>query len=232
MIISGGTFHSLQTHAKEEEDPKVTEAIKSPWVLSPVKGRVEQPKADMLGLRHDTGLGVISKLSFAAPQNQAIVHRAWGLLRNTDADYGPSFQYNEYESVGSTFGGILHMFSATIMGAILGSPFLLGLLTMVMPAPGSGPDISKTEQSPIRIEAVAIPDDDKAPKVRSVFAFPSSSYHTTGLFLGEAAASLLYNRSLEGGLKGGCLTPAFLGEDLLTRLRAGGATITVEVEKQ
>lgn len=231
MNISGGTFHTLSSNAKiagELEDPEV---LKSQWVLSPVKGREAPPKAGMFGLRHDSGLGIISKFSFAAPQNQAIVHRAWGLLRNTNADYGPNFQYNEYQSVGSTLGGILHMISSTAMEATLGSPFLLSLLKLVMPSQGSGPDISKTENSPIRIEAVAIPDDDKVPKVRSVFAYPSSSYHATGLFLGQAAASLLYTRSLEGGIRGGLLTPAFLGEDFLNRLRAGGATITVEVEK-
>lgn len=174
---------------------------------------------------------MISKHSITSFQDQALVHRTWGLLRGTDEDLGPNFQYNEYVWVGSTMGGIFALLSGLVLGTILDSSIAVGFLRYIMPAPGSGPDVTVTAATPVKFEAVAIPDDDKAPKVRSSFAYPSGSYHTTALFLGEGAASLLYKRDLKGGMKGGCLTPALLGEDFLDRLRSAGATITVEVEK-
>lgn len=231
MKVSGGTFDSIASNAGKEVDPKLAAELQNPYVLSPVQRNPVPPVADSLGLRRDNTLGVISQHIFTAPQDQALVHRTWGLLRGTDQDFGPNFQFNEYIYVGSTVGGIVTWLSGIVLGSILGSSIGISLLKYVMPAPGSGPDLAQAVRSPIRLEAVAIPDDEKAPRVRSVFAYPSSSYYTTGLFLAEGAASLLYTRELEGGIKGGCLTPAILGQDLVKRIQAAGATFTVEVEK-
>lgn len=229
--ISGGTWEAITTRTTEEKDPKLLQELSNPWVLSPVKGRDVYTESGRFGLRHNTSLGVLSQYAFTAPQDRAIVHRTWGLLRNTDSDFGPNFQYNEYQEVGSTVGGIIHLLFGIVLGTILGNPFALKLLSFIMPTPGSGPELTQAERSPIKLEALALPDDDNSPRVRSAFIYPSASYHTTALFLGQAAASLLYTRSLEGGVKGGCLTPAILGEDFVKRLVSGGATITVEVEK-
>lgn len=227
--MSGGSFESIASHAGEGQ-PKFGAELENPWILSPVQGTNVHPAAGRFGLRRDDTLGVISKHALTAAQDQAIVHRTWGLLRGTNQDFGPNFQYNEYTWVGSTVGGIFTMLSTLIISKVLGSSIGIGLLKYVMPAPGSGPDVAKAARTPVRLEAVAIPDDDNIPRVRSSFAYPSGSYHTTALFLGEGAASLLYTRSLEGGIRGGCLTPALLGQDLLKRLLSAGATINMEYE--
>lgn len=229
--VSGGTFEAVSSRVGQQHDP----VLQNPWVLSPVKRTVtagdSPPSSAALGLRDDASLGLISKHNFTAAQNQAVVHRTWGLLHDTDEDWGPNFRYNEYTWVGSTIKGFLTLISGVVLSAVMGSSIGVGLLKFVMPAPGKGPDVNMTAKRPVRLEGIAIPDDNKAKRVKSVFAFPSGAYHITALFLAEGAASLLYKRDLVGGLRGGCLTPAILGEDLVERLKSAGATITVEVEK-
>lgn len=225
--VSGGTFDALIQATKHDAPPEVHERR---WALSPVKGTVPLPQTNWLGLRKYNGLGLLSKYTFTAEQNQELVHRTWGLLRDTDDDYGPNFQYNEYQSVGSTLGGLFNMLSNKALGAIVTSPLALQLMKLFMPAPGSGPDPAVTAKTPTVLQVVAIADSGPSRRAHAHFSFPSGPYHTTALFLGQSAASLLYDRTLEGGLKGGCLTPAILGESLLNRIKSAGAKIEVTIE--
>jgi short subunit dehydrogenase-like uncharacterized protein len=93
---------------------------------------------------------------------------------------------------------------------------------MILPVPGQGPDLEKEKNYRVEMEAIALADtdDDKITlRAYSRFAYPGGPYHATGAFLAQGAASLLYVRKLDGGAVGGCLTPAFLGADLIDRIR-------------
>lgn len=99
---------------------------------------------------------------------------------------------------------------------------LRAIAKMILPAPGQGPDPEKEKNYRVEMEVVAVADtddDETAPKAYSRFVYPGGPYHTTAAFLAQGAASLLYVRKLDGGAVGGCLTPAFLGADLIERIQ-------------
>lgn len=216
-------------------DRDVLEESNRPWTLSPIEGVKTSPSTNRLGLRRDPDLGLLAASSVTATGNRAITHRAWGLLRDTDADYGPNFQYNEYAKVSSALSGFLSILGSRLLLAALGSAPIAAVARWFLPGPGEGPDVEKTKNIRVAMEAVAVPDVEgedaqrRAPRARSVFSYPGGGYHVTALFLVEGAASLLYARELEGGYAGGCLTPSFLGDDFVRRIRKAGAVLKSEM---
>ncbi|CAH0054367.1 unnamed protein product [Clonostachys solani] len=229
---SGGTFHSILQGEADQLQIDQAQESRDPWYLSPIKGTTVSPQTNMFHLRKDPDLGLLSDSTVGILTNRAIVHRTWGLLQGSRSEYGPNFQYNEYQSVKSTLGGLSELIKSSVIETLMSSPLLLRLLSLFMPAPGSGPDVKQAEKIPVKLQAMAKPENESSPKVFASFSYPSGSYHTTALFLGQAAASLLYTKSLEGGLTGGCLTPATLGPDFLERIRSSGATITLSSTRQ
>ncbi|KAI1390485.1 Saccharopine dehydrogenase-domain-containing protein [Hypoxylon trugodes] len=228
---SGGTVATMM--AGSSFDPQAVQESKQPWALSPIKGTQLSTPTNALGIRRDPVLGLLAASSISAIQNQALVHRTWGLLQGTSQDYGPNFQYNEYNKVSSTIAGLLSMLETALLSAFLEVGPLRRIAKLFLPAPGDGPDIEKTRHDRVKFEAVAIADtygdDNEPPRAYGSFSYPSGAYFVTALFLAEGAASLLYHRRLENDVAGGCLTPAFLGDDLLDRIRAAGATFQVNL---
>ncbi|CAH0047736.1 unnamed protein product [Clonostachys solani] len=229
---SGGTFEGMMVGTSKKQESKGPVAPPNPWIVSPIPGTAVHPQATGLLIREDPDLGLLSEYSMARLQNQAIVYRTWGLLQVANEGLGPNFQYNEYDSVGSKVEGFFKMLEFRIITTLLSNILTLRLLKLFMPAPGSGPDVRKTATHPIEMQALAIADGNDAQRATASFSFPSGSYHTTALFLSQAAASLLYSKSLEGGIKGGCLTPAILGEDFVQRIRAAGAVIEISSKQK
>ncbi|KAI2778010.1 Saccharopine dehydrogenase-domain-containing protein [Daldinia loculata] len=227
--VSGGTASSLL--AESTYDPRVVEEAKQPWVLSPIKRPQTPTPASFLGMRKDPNLGLLSASSFGAIENRALVHRTWALLQDTDQGYGPNFRYNEYIKVSSATDGILRMLTLVLMRAALKFGPSRRILRLILPKPGEGPDVEKERSSRLKFEAIAIADtsSDSAPRAYASFSYPSGGYHTTALFLAQAAASLLYTRNLAGQFSGGCLTPAFLGEDFWRRIQEAGAVLQVNM---
>ncbi|KAI1099325.1 Saccharopine dehydrogenase-domain-containing protein [Jackrogersella minutella] len=211
---SGGTVDSLM--AENAYDPQVIRQAKQPWVLSPIEGVQTSMSTNFLGMRQDPVLGLLSASSLSADENRALVHRTWGLFRGSDQDYGPNF----------------HMLNTAFLNPIAKLSFLRIIAKPFLPAPGEGPDVEKERHSRVKFEAVAVAEsngDSEPPRAYASFSYPSSGYHTTALFLAQGAASLLYSRNLGGHTVGGCLTPAFLGDDLLSSVQAAGASVSVNL---
>ena len=226
---SGGTVESMMERGAF--DDKVMQELQQPWYLSPNKGRKTSNSSNFFGIRHDPVLGELSASSFSEMQNKAVIHRTWGLL-DGGKDYGPNFQYNEYNKTSSTVAGISQLLNKKVIGLIFALSPLRTLAKRILPVPGQGPDPEKEKSYRVEMEAVAIADtgDDKtAPRAYSRFAYPGGPYHTTGAFLAHGAASLLYVRKLEGGAVGGCLTPAFLGADLVERIQGVSTEFSTKI---
>lgn len=218
--------------ADSTHDPQALEQAKQPWILSPIKGTQTSESTNFLGIRQESSIGLLSASSISAGQNRAVVHRTWGLLQGTNQEYGPNFQFNEYEKVSSTAAGLLRMLNTSLLNTLLGFKLFRSIAKLFLPAPGEGPDVEKTRYSRVKFEAVAIADVNDGsvpPRAYASFSYPSGAYHTTALFLAQGAASLLYTRSLEGRIAGGCLTPAFLGDDLIRWVQEAGATFKVNL---
>ncbi|KAK6951511.1 hypothetical protein Daesc_006032 [Daldinia eschscholtzii] len=227
--VSGGTASSML--AESTYDSQSLKEAKEPWVLSPIKRSQTSAPTNFLNMRKDPTLGLLSRSSFSAEQNRALVHRTWALLQDTDQAYGPNFEYNEYIKVSSAVGGILRLLTLVLVRGALKFGPSRRLLGLVLPKPGEGPDVEKERASRIKFEAIATADtgSNPVPRAYASFSYPSGSYHTTALFLAQGAASLLYTRNLANHVPGGCLTPAFLGEDLWKRLQNAGAVLRVNL---
>ncbi|KAL7917320.1 Saccharopine dehydrogenase domain-containing protein [Trichoderma austrokoningii] len=226
---SGGTVESMMMRGSF--DAKVQYESQQPWYLSPVMGRRNLSSTNLVGVRHDPTLGILSASSLSDAQNRAVVHRTWGLLSGGMA-YGSNFQYSEYRKAPSTLVAMFQMLKTMAIKLLLALSPLRAIAAMVLPAPGQGPDPAKEKSYQFEIEAVAIADtdnDETAPRVYSHFAYPGGPYHATAAFLAQGAASLLYVRKLEGGVSGGCLTPAFLGQDLIERIRGVSTDFSTKV---
>lgn len=227
---SGGTVDSMM--AESTYDPEAVKQAKRPWVLSPFKGIQTSNSTNFLNLRRDPILSLLSASSLGAAENRALVHRTWGLLRETNQAYGSSFQYNEYNKVSSTVAGVMSMLTSASITSMMKYEVTRRIAKLFLPNPGDGPDIEKERRSQVKFEAVAIAesDDNNEPfRAYASFSYPSGGYLATALFLAHGAASLLYTRNLEGQVVGGCLTPAFLGDDLLNRVQAAGASFHVNI---
>ncbi|KAI1774448.1 hypothetical protein F4818DRAFT_82855 [Hypoxylon cercidicola] len=211
---------------------RLLEQARQPWVLSPTEGPQTSASTNFLGIRQEPVLGLLSASSFSAEENRALVHRTWGLLNSTSYGYGSNFQYNEYDKVSSAAIGLFHMVSAVLLDAMLKFRPVRSIAKVFIIAPGEGPDVEKTRHSRVKFEAVAIAnsnDGGDPPRAYASFLYLSGAYHTTALFLAQGAASLLYTRSLEGQVVGGCLTLAFLGADLIERVQETGAGFKVDL---
>ena len=90
------------------------------WALSPIEGRTAPDGANMLGLRHDKTLGLLSTSSSTVRQNRVLVHRSRALLDGGNF-YGPNFFYNEYQKVPSSFAGVRAKVSTKLLEASLSS---------------------------------------------------------------------------------------------------------------
>jgi short subunit dehydrogenase-like uncharacterized protein len=217
-----------------EDDPDEKKEGQKPWVLSPVEGEAYSPCTNALQLRRDSDLGLLSAATLMGPINRALVHRTWGLLQDTKESYGPKFRFNEYQNVSSTAAGVMQLLSSMLFGIILSVSFLRNMLKRVVPAPGEGPDVEKTKNSPFKFELIAIADEDEngdgtAPRAYAVFEYPSDSYHATGMLCSQGAASLLYRRTFSENISGGILTPAILGDDLVERIQKAGVKFEVKL---
>ncbi|KUJ21405.1 uncharacterized protein LY89DRAFT_681909 [Mollisia scopiformis] len=222
---SGGTVESIE--ARESLGAKVLQESEQPWYLSPIKGLELSKSTNFFGMRHDPFLGELSASSMSAAQNRAVIHRTWGLL-DGGKDYGPNFQYHEYKKAKSTVAGILQILNSKAIALLLAIAPFRAMAKIILPAPGQGPDLQKERNYRVEMELVAVADTDDdrtAPRVHSRFAYPGGPYHATGAFLAQGAASLLYARELEGGAVGGCLTPAFMGADLIERIQGVGGKL-------
>ena|SRR5437773_10049422 len=75
-------------------------------------------------------------------------------------------------------------------------------------------------KSYIAYKAIAIADDDSpsAQRALATMEFRGSGYYLTGVFLAEAAITILRDDTTAKALGGGFLTPATLGQPFINRL--------------
>ncbi|KAI0837133.1 Saccharopine dehydrogenase-domain-containing protein [Hypoxylon sp. FL0890] len=231
--LSGGTVRTVLTH--KSLNPQTIKQAQSPSALSPVEHPLKP--SPIRGLHRHRHLGLLTATSPTDDQDRALIYRTWGLLEGTEGSYGPRFEFNEYEKASSVLGGIgliiKSYFLSLVMSLARIDPIKNFLLSLV-PPPGSGPDTELAKAVPVSMEALAAADpavDGAKPNkfVRVKFLHTGGHYPASAMFMAQASASLLYTRKLEGGITGGCLTPAMLGSDFIERTRSAKAQYTIEV---
>jgi short subunit dehydrogenase-like uncharacterized protein len=233
--VSGGTIASMmEVMATASSDPQARRAMNDPYTLS--TDRAAEPD---LGHQSDTPwrrgreiapeLGGIWTGAFAmgAP-NARIVRRSNALL---DWAYGNKFRYAENMSVGSSVvapvaAALGTAANAAILG--LGSRYFnklpRGVLERIAPSPGTGPSERARENGHYRVETYTT--TTSGARYRTTMAQRGDpGYKATSVLLGECGLALALDRDRLSDLRGVLTPAAAMGDVLLTRLPAAGATL-------
>ena len=162
-----------------------------------------------------------------AAENSRIVRRSNALQ---DWAYGRTFRYAEQVSTGPS---VLAPAGAAISTAEIAGLFGLagryadklptGLLERLLPKPGAGPSESALAKGQYRIETYTT--TTSGARYRAVIAQQGDpSYLATAVLLGQSALALASDRDRLSDLRGVLTPAAAMGDALLARLPAAGAT--------
>ncbi|MCU1696158.1 MAG: enoyl-ACP reductase [Mycobacterium sp.] len=233
--VSGGTIASMmEVMATASSDPAARRAMNDPYTLT--TDRSAEPD---FGHQSDTpwrrGREIAPELGgvwtgafvMGAP-NARIVRRSNALL---DWAYGNRFRYAENMSVGSSVvapvaAALGTATNAAILG--LGSRYFnklpRGVLERIAPSPGTGPSERARENGHYRVETYTT--TTSGARYRTTMAQRGDpGYKATSVLLGECGLALALDRDRLSDLRGVLTPAAAMGDVLLTRLPAAGATL-------
>uniref|UniRef100_A0A8H7K304 Saccharopine dehydrogenase NADP binding domain-containing protein n=1 Tax=Bionectria ochroleuca TaxID=29856 RepID=A0A8H7K304_BIOOC len=226
--VSGGTMRTMISFA--EAGPKAMAAAGDPSFLTPVP--YTKPIQAQSGSHKHPVLGLLASSSPTADQARALINRTWGLLGGPEGSWGPNFQYNEYERAPSYLGAVGQRFRCYIIVTMLSLvqyPWFKNLLMRSAPESGAGPTEEQRKAMPFAaaafIEADPAVKENRGKGCLINFSYKDGAYPLSALITSQAAATLLYDRHLPAGIKGGCLTAGVLGPDFVKRAKQGGLEI-------
>lgn len=232
---SGGTLASLLGLFEKYNLKQVGEAMK-PWSLCPVAPPQPNPlegpslQERLTGVRVVRDLGTLTT-SLQGAVDATIVGRSWGLFEGGQY-YGRKFRFRPYMHARNIFTGALIHLAITIgMASLLLAP-VRWLLKKLVFEPGQGPSRESSRNDHLYYRALAAVDskDPADPKrISGRLEWQGSMYHLTGVFLAEAAITLLKDQTVASEMGGGFLTPATLGGPFIERLQKAGMKIDVRV---
>ncbi|KAH6849972.1 Saccharopine dehydrogenase-domain-containing protein [Chaetomium sp. MPI-CAGE-AT-0009] len=176
----------------------------------------------LTGLVHTPHLGLLTT-SPAGGTDAAIVQRTWGLLGSVpsrrDQWYGPNFSFREYLRPRSWASGIAIHYGLLALGLVMLTPWLRRAAARWLYQPGEGPEAEVAERDEIEYRGVGVRDGGAGERAVCRAEFRGSAYLLTGIFLAEAASTLLEE---DVDLPGGVYTAACLGQPFIDRLDRGG----------
>lgn len=225
---SGGTAASALSILDHFSLRQLAESSR-PFAHSPIPGPTAPKSGSSLlnrafGVRQVPVLGTLATFVGAA-SNIPIVERSWGLLGDAKV-YGPKFRYSEYLRVDSVLKGVAIHVGLAIAQIFLLLPFVRSIIKtrVIQPGEGAGEEVTKNDF--IEYRAVGWPDaEDTTRKAFCQARYDGGLYKMTGIFLAEAALTLLEDDVPAKKIGGGFLTPATLGQPYIDRLAAHGFKI-------
>lgn len=127
-------------------------------------------------------------------------------------------------------GAAVHLMIAIGMVA-LAFPPVRWLLKQFVYSPGQGPTKEATSKERIEYRTIAIADQDTPTPTRALakMKYDGGLYYLTGVFLAEAAITILRDDALVKKLGGGILTPSMLGQPFVDRLRKAGVVLETKL---
>ncbi|KAH6968160.1 Saccharopine dehydrogenase-domain-containing protein [Fusarium avenaceum] len=226
--MSGGTMQTILSFASE--DSKVLVAADDPSYLTPVPypNTIQATR----GIQKHPLLGMMTNTSPAGIQTRVLVNRSWGLLGGPKSSWGPNFQYNEYEKAESYVGAIVNMIRGYIVLKMLSwiqFPWFRNFISRNAPPLGQGPSDEKIKSEPFTSAAVIEADqtvvENRGKCCYVELRYQEGGYPFAAMIMAQAAATLLYDRNLAGGINGGCLTAGVLGPEFVKRAEGAGLEI-------
>ncbi|KAH7329126.1 Saccharopine dehydrogenase-domain-containing protein [Stachybotrys elegans] len=205
-------------------------AAAKPYASSPIPhpepARPRSSLASFLfGVRHVPHLGLVTT-SVAGSTDASTVERTWGLLSETESRrgefYGPRFVWAEYFRTRNLLSGVAVHWALAVGATLLAlTPPFRWLIEKFVFRPGEGPELEDAKNELIEYRGVATPDTQPASQKRVICRahYEGSMYYMTGMFLAQAALTLLED---DVALGGGIYTPACLGQGFVDRCNAAG----------
>lgn len=94
---------------------------------------------------------------------------------------------------------------------------------------GVGPSEEQIKSLPFTaaafVEADPVEENNRGKGCLINLRYNEGNYPFAAMHMAQADATLLYDRNLSAGIKGGCLTAGVLGPDFVERARQGGLEI-------
>ncbi|KAL2756322.1 hypothetical protein ACRALDRAFT_1076432 [Sodiomyces alcalophilus JCM 7366] len=232
--MSGGTMRTMLSFGSE--GPKALAEAGHPSFLTPIP--YTNTLKTIRGIHKDPRLGILTNSSPPGDQARGLINRSWGLLGGPKSSWGPNFQYNEYERAGSYLGAIGNMVRCYVMLTVFSwvqYPWFMNLIMRSAPDLGTGPSDEQIRSTPFTaaafIEADPAVEKNRGKGCLIEMTYTEGGYPFAAMLTAQAAGTLLYDRNLPAGIKGGCLTAGVLGPDFVERVRSGGLEMeTIMVE--
>ncbi|TEA11433.1 Saccharopine dehydrogenase-like oxidoreductase [Colletotrichum sidae] len=226
--VSGGTMRTMLSFASG--GPKAMAAAGRPSLLTPVP--YTKPLETVRGIHRHPVLGLLTLSSPPSDQARTLINRSWGLLGGPKSSWGPNFQYNEYERAHSYLGAVFNLVRCYLILAMFSCvqyAWFRELLTRCAPDLGVGPSEEQIRSLPFTaaafIEADPAEKENRGKGCLVKLRYAEGNYPFAAMLMAQAAATLLYDRNLSAGIRGGCLTGGVLGVDFVERARQGGLEI-------
>lgn len=223
--VSGGTLASMVN-----KDPEALNFTRPYW-LSPVQGTMTTKIINALPLpqfRKKSGA-----FTFLTAHNLRVVNRSWGLLQDAQSPhrYGPTFQYLEGVTRPSKLAACIASSVVRLIVWLLLHVSLFGKLLMRTVPQGTGAPMEKQLQGFLNMRTVAYGSDGRTKGLAVMKVKGDPGYLKTGAFISEVALAIALDRERLSplGQKGGVLTPATVGADVVVeRLAQYGGGISLQ----
>ncbi|MEE6139287.1 trans-acting enoyl reductase family protein [Mycobacterium sp. 050128] len=233
---SGGTLASyFDAMRTASTDAHVRRLIEDPYTLTTDRGAEPElgPQPDFSWHRGGDIAPELDGFSvggfFQAPYNDRIVRRSNALQEWT---YGRRFRYSETMSLGKSF--VAPAAARAVTGALTGAFRLANRhshrvprrwVERVLPKPGAGPSDASQQRGHFRMETYTT--TTTGARYLATYAQYCDAYHATSVMLGESGLALALDRGRLSGLRGVLTPAAAMGDALLARLPAAGASMAI-----
>ncbi|PYH45626.1 uncharacterized protein BP01DRAFT_45346 [Aspergillus saccharolyticus JOP 1030-1] len=228
---SGGTLSTVLTVF---DTLSLSDIIKTadPFSLAATKPSPhQQPREPLLahlsGVRYVPDLGALT----TSPSGLAdvnIVHRSSSLMPEL---YGSRFHFRQFLRVRNALVGVLFHYAFLVCISLLVLAPVRALVRRLVYTPGTGPTAEASVNDLVEYRAVATADQSGRPKrAFGKLRYQGGMYEFTGLSLAEAAMVILENEEkVKRVSRGGIVTTAVLGEELLERWERVGCRVETQV---
>jgi short subunit dehydrogenase-like uncharacterized protein len=219
--ISGGTAASAMNISSAYPTAYLLKTL-APYSLSPVKPQKSQlrsvPPASLtstlFGYWNVPDLGLLIQWP-ATSIDRAIVHRSWGLFDGGEW-YGKDFRFAALLRAQNAFAGALQHYGLTLLQILMLLPPGRWLLRKWLSEPGQGPDRDDSKNFFMKLKAIATTESGR--RVVATMDMMDCMYYFTGVFVAEAALTILSGKGGKAVREGGVVTSACLEGGYVDRL--------------
>lgn len=218
--VSGGTLSSVFT-LLDLYTLKDISAAHKPWSLSTVKGSAAQ--SNLPHVIWDNDFKTYAASWPMENVDRSVAARSWSLLH-----YGSQWTTYGYLKFTRMYQAYLYVGLLYLGTLLIGIRPLRYLLKRLVVQPGQGPSQQAMDEGHVQLKCIGESDRDPSKKAVATFEIKHGDPGYKGTAAMLASVGLTLALDSESIKERGFLTPATLGESLVTRLADAGITLDVQ----